>query len=537
MAGPGSDAAWSGARSAAAGGGNPWAIAGVISISTFMEVLDTSIANVALRHIAGGLSVSYDEATWVLTSYLIANAITIPVSSWLSGVIGRKRYYMICVGGFGVASLLCGLAPNLTVLILARILQGLAGGGLQPSTQAILVDTFPPAKRGSAMALFGLTVILAPTIGPTLGGLITDNFSWHWIFLINVPVAALSLVLVQMMIREPKIMEDERQARLASGVRIDAIGFALITLGLGCLEITMDRGERDGWFSSPMICTTAVLAVVGMIAFVWRELTTEHPLLNLRLFKLRNYAVANLVIVVVGVILLGTTQFLPQLLQQILGYTSTETGLAMTYGGIATLFVMPAIGILSNSVKARTLIFIGLAIEVFALARMTSMTADISFSYAAMMRVWIAVGVPFLFVPLSSAAYVGLPQDQTAQASSMMSICRNLGGTMGISVVQTFLIHRQQFHQARLVEQMNPLNGGFQAGLDRMTGIIVGQGLPAAQAGQVAMGRAYAEVQRQAGIMSYIDVFWGLAWFVALVLPVVFLLRTQAPNKLAEPAR
>src|ERR1700760_86987 len=253
---------WSADRSAA-GGGNPWIIASVVSISTFMEVLDPPIANVALRHIAGGLSATYDEATWVLTSYLIANAITVPISAWLSSVVGRKRYYLMCVAGFGIASALCGLAPNLTFLILARILQGLAGGGLQPTTQAILVDTFPPQRRGLALALFGLTVILAPTIGPTLGGVITDNLSWRWIFFINLPVAALSLFLVSTVIVEPPALEKERQAKIDRGLRLDVIGFAFIAIGLGALEYTMDRGQRLDWFSDPGICIAAVLAVVG----------------------------------------------------------------------------------------------------------------------------------------------------------------------------------------------------------------------------------------------------------------------------------
>ncbi|MBS0334111.1 MAG: DHA2 family efflux MFS transporter permease subunit, partial [Proteobacteria bacterium] len=359
-------AGWSDDRSAA-GGGSPWIIASIVSISTFMEVLDTSIANVALRHIAGGLSASYDEATWVLTSYLIANAITVPVSSWLSSVVGRKRYYMICVASFGIASALCGMAPNLTFLVLARVIQGLAGGGLQPTTQAILVDTFPPQKRGLALALFGLTVILAPTIGPTLGGVITDNLSWRWIFLINLPVAALSLFLVGTILVEPEALEKERRRRIAEGLRFDVIGFALIALGLGCLEYTMDRGQRLDWFSDPMICATAALAALGLIAFVAWELSTDEPLLNLRLFKSRNYAIANMMILMVGMILFGTTQFLPQLLQEVLGYTATNTGYAMTAGGEVTLLIMPLTGVLTGKIPPRWLLALGMGIETYAM--------------------------------------------------------------------------------------------------------------------------------------------------------------------------
>ena len=376
--GAGKGGGWSADRSAA-GGGSPWIIASIVSISTFMEVLDTSIANVALRHIAGGLSASYDEATWVLTSYLIANAITVPVSSWLSSVVGRKRYYMICVAGFGLSSALCGIAPNLTVLVLARVIQGLAGGGLQPTTQAILVDTFPPQKRGLALALFGLTVILAPTIGPTLGGVITDDLSWRWIFFINLPVAVLSLFLVGTVLVEPEALEKERRRRIERGLRFDLIGFGFIAMGLGCLEYTMDRGQRLDWFSDVTICATAALAVVGLVAFVVRELTTDEPLLNLRLFKSPNYAIANVMILMVGMILFGTTQFLPQLLQEVLGYTATDTGYAMTAGGAVTLLIMPMTGVLTGKIPPRWLLAFGMAVETYAMWRLTHINGEISF--------------------------------------------------------------------------------------------------------------------------------------------------------------
>jgi DHA2 family multidrug resistance protein len=521
---------WSAARSAA-GGGNPWIIATIVSISTFMEVLDTSIANVALRHIGGGLSASYDEATWVLTSYLIANAVTVPISSWLSTVVGRKRYYMICVAGFGIASALCGVAPDLTFLVMARVIQGLAGGGLQPTTQAILVDTFPPQKRGLALALFGLTVILAPTLGPTLGGVITDDLSWRWIFFINLPVAALSLFLVGTILVEPEALEKERKAKIARGLRFDYAGFAFIALGLGCLEYTMDRGQRLDWFSDATICFTAVFAVVGIGAFIARELTADEPLLNLRLFKSRNYAIANLMIMVVGMILFGTTQFLPQLLQEVLGYTATNTGYAMTAGGAVTLLIMPLTGVLTGKVQPRLLLAFGMAIETYAMWRLTHVNGDISFGYAAQMRIWIAAGIPFLFVPLSNAAYVGLPPDQSSQASSMLSIFRNLGGTLGISLVQTFLAQRQQFHQSRLVEHLQPLNPNYQAMTAHVGQTLRGLGVAPGQTDGVQLGQLYQQVIKQSQLLSYMDVFWVLTIFVGCVTPLVFLLRTQAPDQ------
>jgi DHA2 family multidrug resistance protein len=340
-------------------------------------------------------------------------------------------------------------------------------------------------------------------------------------------VAALSLVLVQTIIVEPEALQKEREARLAKGLRIDAIGFALIALGLGMLEFTMDRGQREDWFQSPMIRTTAALAAVGLVAFVIRELSVEEPLLNLRLFRIRNYALANVLILVVGVVLFGTTQFLPQFLQEVLGYTATTTGFAMTAGGAVTLLIMPISGLLTNKVQPRYLLAVGMAIETYAMWRLTHVSATISFAYAAKMRVWIAAGIPFLFVPLSNAAYVGLPPDQSSQASSMLSISRNLGGTFGISLVQTFLAQRQQFHQSRLVETLNPLNPVYQARIASFGERLRELGAPAADAPQMALAQLYREVGRQASLLSYVDVFWGLTLFVGGVAPLVLFLRAR----------
>jgi DHA2 family multidrug resistance protein len=526
---------WTPERSAA-GNRSPWLIASVISISAFMEVLDTSIANVSLRHIAGATSATYDQATWVLTSYLIANAIVIPMSGWLSDVIGRKRYYMISVGMFSLASLFCGLAPNLAFLILARIVQGVGGGGLQPVTQAMLVDTFPPERRGQALALFGITVILAPTIGPILGGTITDQYSWHWIFLINVPVGVLSLVLVEAFVTEPKLLEEERKQRWARGIRFDVPGAALIVLGLGCLEFTMDRGEREEWFASPLIRATGVTAAVALISFLVWECCRPDPLLDIKLFRHRNFAVATLVIMITGVILFGTTQFLPQLLQEVLGYTATTAGLAMTLGGAATLVAMPVAGLLSNKVQPRILIGFALIIEAFALWNMTFFDTNMTLQDAAIARVWQAVGIPFMFVPLTNAAYVGLPQTKSNQASAILNVARNLGGTIGISMVQTLLAHRRQFHQSRLVESLEPLNPNYADGINSITQALVGQGVPPADASQTAIGQLYQTVLQQASMQGFIDCFWVLMIFVALVFPTVLLLK-RSPISGNERAR
>ncbi|HEY3786538.1 MAG TPA: DHA2 family efflux MFS transporter permease subunit [Steroidobacteraceae bacterium] len=515
---------WTAERSAA-GNRSPWLIASVISISAFMEVLDTAIANVALRHIAGSTSSSYDEATWVLTSYLIANAIVIPLSGFFAEVIGRKRYYMMSVALFSVASLCCGLAPTLPLLITARIVQGIAGGGLQPITQAMLVDTFPPERRGQALAMYGLTIILAPTIGPLLGGAITDRFSWHWVFLINVPIGALSLFLVQMLVSEPKLLQKERAQRLKRGIRLDVPGALLIAMGLAFLEVTMDRGQREDWFSSPLITSSAAIAGVSLIAFVVWEWFHTEPLLDMKLFRNRNFAVANLVIMIVGVILFGTTQFIPQMLQEVLGYTATAAGEAMTLGGAVTLIAMPIAGVLSGKVQPRVLMAWALVIEVLALWNMTGFATTMTLHDAAMARLWQALGIPFLFVPLTSAAYVGLPPQRSNQGSAMLNVARNLGGTIGISMVQALLATRQQFHQARLIEHLEPLNPSYAAGVHTLTQTLTSQGLPAAQANQSALGLLYQTVLQQASMQAFIDCFWVLMLFVALVLPTVFFLK------------
>jgi DHA2 family multidrug resistance protein len=528
---------WTAERSAA-GKHSPWLVATVISISAFMEVLDTSIANVALGHIAGATSSSYDQATWVLTSYLIANAIVIPLSGWLTEVIGRKRYYMISVALFSFASLCCGLAPTLTLLILARIVQGIAGGGLQPVTQAMLVDTFPPEKRGHALAMYGIVVILAPTIGPILGGSITDNYSWHWIFLINVPVGALALALVEMVVAEPPLLRKERQQRWQRGIRLDIGGWLLIAIALGCLEITMDRGEREDWFASSMIRTTAVLSAVSFVAFILWELSSPEPLLDMRLFKNRNFGLATLIIMIVGVILFGTTQFLPQLLQEVLGYTATDAGLAMTLGGVATLIAMPIAGLLSNKVQPRYLLGASLVVEALALWNMTRFNTGIALRDAAMGRVWQMIGIPFLFVPLTNAAYVGLPQARTNQASAMLNVARNLGGTIGISMVQSLLANRQQFHQSRLVEGLDPLNLNYADSIASIAQTLTGQGLSSVEATQAARTQLYQVVQQQAYMMAFIDCFYALMIFVALVFPVVWLLkRSPVHHQPATPQR
>ena len=515
---------WTPARSAA-GRHSPWLIAVIISISAFMEVLDTAIANVSLRHIAGSLAVSYDQSTWVLTTYLVANAVVIPMSSWLSDVIGRKRYYMLSVALFTVSSLCCGLAQSLSFLIVSRIAQGLGGGGLQPNTQAMLVDSFPPESRGKAMAVYGFTVILAPMLGPLLGGLITDSFSWHWIFLINVPIGLLSLALVNAFVDEPPLLVEERRARWRRGIHFDYPGAALIALGLGFLEVMTDRGVQDDWFASPVIRISALIAGVCIAGFVLWELWTERPLLDMHLFRHRNFAAGTLIIMVVGVILFGTTQFVPQLVQQVLGYSATEAGLVLTFGGMITIVTMPLAGVLSGRVQPRVLMFFAFAVVTLSLWMMAHFTVNETFADIAIARAWQSGGIPFLFVPLMSAAYIGVPPQRTGNATAIINVARNLGGSIGIGMVQALLARREQFHQARMVSGLQPLNPIYEHAVRTLSHAFAVRGAAPAAALHMATGEIYALMQRQALMMSFEDVFRALMLFVLIISPTLLLLK------------
>ncbi|MBR0551693.1 DHA2 family efflux MFS transporter permease subunit [Stakelama marina] len=517
---------WDAGRSVA-GANSPWLIVAIISLPTFMEVLDTSIANVSLTNIAGGLSITLDQATWVLTSYLVANAVIIPISGWLSDVIGRKRYFMISVALFTGASFLCGMAPNLQFLVIARILQGIGGGGLAPVEQSMLADTFPPSKRGMAFATFAIVVVVGPVLGPTLGGIITDSASWHWIFLINVPVGILSLVLVQLFVDEPEQVQQDRRELLKNGVRIDYIGFALVAVGLGLLEYTLDRGEREAWFQSSFIVTTSALSALALIGLVIWELNHDDPIVDLKLFKNRNFAVANAVMFTVGMILFGTTQLIPQMLQQVLGYSATDAGMALTVGGIATLVAVPIAGRLTDKVDVRMLLFPALLAQGFALWNLSLLNANISFMDAAMARMYQSVALPFLFVPINAVAYLGLPQRKTAQASSMLNVSRNLGGTVGISAAQTMLAGYQQTEQAHMVNGLNPLNPNYVQWMNQAGAALGGFG----QSMEARLGILYHQVQQQVAMLAFLDIFHTLMLFVFIVSPIALLLRSNPGAK------
>jgi DHA2 family multidrug resistance protein len=516
---------WSPERSAA-GGRNPYLIAFVVSIATFMEVLDTTIANVALRYIAGGLAVGIDESTYVITSYLVANAVVLSISGWLSTVIGRKRFYMICVAVFAFASLLCGFAWSLEALVVFRILQGLGGGGMATSEQAILADSFPPEKRGQAFAIYGIAVVVAPVVGPTLGGWISDSYSWHWVFLINVPMGLLSLFLVGTLVSEPSGAEQERKRLLSKGLRIDYVGFVLVAVGLGSLEFVLDEGQRNDWFGSSMIVTFALTACFCLTTLVIWEVAHEDPIIDIRLLGQRQFGACFLAMLGTGAIVIATTQILPQFLQTEMGYTAMLAGLVLSPGGLVTMVMMPITGWLIGSVQPKYLIAAGSVIAALAMWHLTGITGDITYGYAAMSRIYLAIGLPLLFLPITTASYDGIPPEKTNQASALINVARNLGGSMGVALVQTALAQRQQFHQSRLVEHVVPSDTAYQQTIDTMTRFFQAQGSNPSEAAAQAVAWVGQTLQTQVNLLAYMDVFWTLAMIGAIMIPVALSLRS-----------
>src|SRR6516164_8740051 len=434
---------------------NPWVIAITVTLATFMEVLDTSIANVALPHIAGNLSASADESTWVLTSYLVSNAIILPLSGWLSSVVGRKRFYMTCVAIFTVSSFLCGFAASLGMLVVFRILQGIGGGGLQPSEQAILNDTFPIAKRGMAFAVYGIAVVVAPTIGPWLGGFITDNYSWRWIFYINVPVGIISLVLTYFLVSDPPYM---KRVNLKDGFRVDYVGLGLISLGLGSMQIILDKGQREDWFASNFIRVFMVLMLVGLVAGVIWELRTKDPVVDFRMLKNRNFAIATTAMFFLGFVLYASTMLIPEMLQELLGYPAEMAGLALSPGGALIMLTMPVVGFLVSKVDTRYLITFGCTISASSLLVMAGWNLQLDFRHAVLGRMMQAFGLAFLFIPINVSAFSYVPRELTNMGTGIINLARNIGASVGLATVTTLLERRTQAHQARLMDHVNNMN-------------------------------------------------------------------------------
>lgn len=504
---------------------SPWVIAPVVALAAFMEVLDLSIANVALPHIAGSLSASRDQSTWVLTSYLVTNAIVLPLSGWLSTVIGRKRFYLACIAGFGAASLLCGLAPSLELLILFRTIQGLTGGGLQPVSQAILADAFPLEKRAMAFAVYGMAVVFAPAIGPTLGGWITDNFSWHWIFLVNVPVSIGLWFLIGALVEDPPEAVAEMNRRRAQGIRIDYIGFALLALGLGCLQIMLDKGQEDDWFASSFITASAVIAAAGLFAFVVWELRRNDPIVDLSLLKDRNFAVANGLMFMLGFVLLGSTALLPQFVQALFGYTAMQAGLVLSPGGFMIMAAMPLVGRLVGVVDARWLIAFGLITSAAGMVLMSGFNLDVDFWTIAYARMLQAFGIGFLFIPISSLAYVGVPPGKNNAAAALINLSRNLGGSVGIALLSTWLARGTQAHRVDLVGHVSAFEPAYLDRLARIEAGLIANGASAGQARDMAFAVIARSVDRQAELLAYLHDFGLLALVFFVLVPLVLVLR------------
>jgi MFS transporter, DHA2 family, multidrug resistance protein len=519
-----------------AGNRNPWLIAVVIALATFMEVLDISIANVALQHIAGSLAASVDESTWILTSYLVANAVVLPISGWLANAIGRKRFFMICIAVFTVASILCGLAPSLGWLIAFRVLQGLGGGGMVPIGQAILADCFPPRKRGQAFGIFGIAVVVAPTVGPTLGGWLTDNYSWHWIFFINAPVGLLSLVLIGWLLIEPEVLERERRERLAAGLSVDWVGFALVVVFFGCLEVVLDKGQREDWFQSDFIITFATLSALGLALLVPWELNHEQPMVNVRLLIGRQFGTCCLLMIATFAVLLGATQLLPQLLQTTFGYTATLAGLVLLPAGVVMGAMMPIAGALTAVVQPKYLIAFGMLCAAFGMWHTATLTADSNFYFFVWARLLQTLGLPFLFIPITSASYANLPPDKTNEAAALINVARNLGGSIGVSLGTTFLLDGVQRHQAYLVANLAPSSLQFQQALSGAQAELIAQGTPPAEAKQQAFGVIGQIVTGQATMMSYIDVFTLFAVLTAVMAAVALVALKRVDLGRAQPA-
>jgi len=511
--------------SASGGAVNPWVIAILVALASFMEVLDTTIANVALPYIAGGMGVSEDEASWVVTTYLVSNAIILTASSFLARMLGRKAFFLICLGAFTFSSLLCGFAPNLNALLLCRVLQGFGGGGMVPVAQSILADSFPPAKRGQAFAVFGVAVVVAPVVGPTLGGWLSDNVSWQWCFLINVPVGVIAMALISLLLHESPTARAEAR-RQQQGHGFDVVGFVLVATFLGALEVVLDRGLEDDWFGSSFIVTFTVICILAFALMIPWELSRRHPMIDLHMVATRQFGACFLVMLATGAILLATTQFLPQLVQQDFGYTATWAGLVLSPGGVVTMAMMFVVGQVAVKVQPKYLIVAGAVLCALSMYAMTNVYGDLGFWFMARSRMLLGVGLPLIFVPIMAASYDGIQPSKTDQASALINAARNTGGSIGVSIVSNVLTHREQFHQSRLVEQVIPSYLQYQDTLQRITSFFAGHGSSLAQAHDQAIQWIGQQVQAQASYLAYMDAFWVLMLISLAAVPLALMLRT-----------
>jgi len=506
---------------------NPWVIALTVTLATFMELLDTSIANVSLPYIAGGLGRSFDEVTWILTTYLVANAVVLPLSAWLSRVFGRKTYYMACVALFTVTSLFCGIAPTLEIMLIARVLQGIGGGGLAPVEQAILVDTFPPARRATAFALYTVAIVTAPAIGPVLGGWITDNFTWRWVFLINIPIGVLSLYLTSRFVHDPPAFAEERKAvRDARGkLRLDSVGIALIAVGSGALEVLLDRGQIDDWLGSRFICWMLVLGIGCLSGAVFWELRHADPVIDFRMLKVRNFAIANVFYFVFGFGLFATTTMIPQMLQQLYGYRAINAGLVLGPGAfVITLLAPVGAQLVQRRIVHPRILLLGAVIVVgLSMLHYSHMNLQTDYDHYAWARAYQGLGYAFFFVPVSVIAYSQLSPQQNNKASSLTNFFRNWGGSFGIAFVTTMAERRQDFHQTRVGDRLSATAPQVQEGIQRTAAYLQTEGFSHVDAVRAATLRYYEQLGNQTHLLAFMDCFHMIAVITLLAAPLVLL--------------
>jgi MFS transporter, DHA2 family, multidrug resistance protein len=510
----------------ASGGVNKWFIALIVIIPTFIEVVDTSVVNVALDHIRGSLSAGVDEATWAITAYLVSNAIVIPLSGWLARVFGRKRYLIASIVLFTVSSLLCGMAWSLPSLIFFRVLQGLGGGALQPLSQTILLETFPPKEHGMAMAAFGFGVIFAPILGPIVGGWITDNWSWHWIFFINIPIGIISIGLIAAFIKDPPYL-----MRVPLN-RIDYWGLILISLGLGALQIVLDKGQQEDWFNSPFIIILAAIAAVALISFIIVELRSKEPVVDLRVFRNFAFASGNALMFMTFFVLFGTIVVLPIYLQKLMGYTAYLAGLAIAAGGFAMLFVMPVVGKLVTKMSPKIILVAGLLAAAYSTWMLTGISLTIDFGFVAWARVVQGIGLGLIFITLTNLTLSSVRKEEMGNATAVYNLLRNLGGSFGVAFVTTVIAQRTQHHQARYLEQANIFDPQYQHAIGQAMALpqvqAAGAGAPMA-----AQAVIYHKALAQASLFSFVDTFYLCTILLVAIIPLVFFLRR--PRYLKEP--
>jgi DHA2 family multidrug resistance protein len=509
---------------------NPWLIAVVVTVAAFMEVLDTTIVNVSLPHIAGSLSSSYDDATWALTSYLVANGIVLTISGWLSDLLGRKRYFMICIGMFTVCSFLCGTSTSLPQLIIFRLMQGFFGGGLQPNQQSIILDTFDANQRGKALGVVALATIVAPIIGPTLGGFITDNYSWRWVFFLNVPVGILGLFGVAALVEDPPWVKSRR----SKGV--DYIGIGLITLGLGCLQVALDRGEDADWLASPFIRMMFVLAFLGILGAVGWLLTAEKPVVNLRVMANRNFTLGVLCIAAMAFILYSSAVIIPQFAQQVIGYTATYAGLILSPGGVVIILMIPMITRILPKLPTKWLITTGFTVMGCSLIYSSILTPQMTFQNLAFIRASQTFGLAFMFVPISVIAYSSMPRELNGDAAALYTMFRNVFGSIGISVATALITSRTQVREAYLSRWLTPFNQPYNTLLANTKSTLMSMGHSAASAEPAAMGQILQTFRMQAEVLAYSDVFKYCAVASFCIVPFTLLLSNFKPGKGAPPA-